>query len=1183
MTEENTNDKTSKSKIAEREEQILSFWKENKIFEKTLEKKSKGEFTFYDGPPFANGLPHYGHMLASFIKDTIPRYKTMKGFGVKRRWGWDCHGLPVENEVEKEFGLKTKKDIESFGIEKFNAEAKKNVMRYADKWREIIPRIGRWVDMDNDYRTMDSSFTESVWWAFSELYKKGLVYQGFKSMHICPRCETTLSNFEVTQGYKETTDISVFVKFKIKPGQKISGQEILDKDKVFFLAWTTTPWTLPGNVALAVNPDSDYVLISSKDETYILAKDLEEKVLKDKNVDKTLDSLYFKGLDLVGIRYEPPFDCFQNDKKIKNIENAWKVYGADFVTMEDGTGIVHIAPAFGDDDLGLAQKENLPIIQHVGLNGVIKDEVKDLAGLFAKPKEDTQKTDVEVIKFLAGKNLLFAKEKIKHQYPFCWRCDTPLLNYATTSWFVKVPEFKNKLVSENKKISWVPGDIKEGRFGNWLLGARDWAISRSRFWGAPIPVWECKKCGNKKVISSIEGVEGKNGRQIFLMRHGEAENNTLSINSGELTSVHKLTEKGRSQVVEAVNLLKNKKIDFIIYSPIRRTTETAEIVRDLLKIDPLNCISDERLREIRYGSWDGKSSEEYRRFFPENSSRRFDIEIDGIETFNHVKKRVGSILNEIKKGERYENKNVLIISHDVPVWMMYSLSLGLDDKQTLSIRGGGRDFSKNAQVFDVVYKDIPRNKEFDLDLHRPFIDDVKFECVCGHKMERVPEVFDCWFESGSMSYASNGYPNCNKAEFNPKPYFWQKANGYPANFIAEGLDQTRGWFYSMLVLGVSLFGHTPYKNVVVNGTVLAENGEKMSKRLKNYPDPMFVVSKYGSDSLRYYLLSSPVVHAEDLKFSEKGVDEVSKKVISRLDNVLSFYKLYETKDLGNFDFSKISNVLDVWLLARFYQTLQLVESALEKYELDRASRPISQFIEDLSVWYLRRSRDRFKSEDDDDRKQALSTTRFVMLEFSKLIAPFLPFYAEYLYKELGGLFESVHLESWPEYKSKNNLPNITEDMEEVRKIVSLALEKRAKFNIKVRQPLGKLKVKDLKLKDKRLLSLIQDEVNVKEIVFDDKQEDVVLLDTNITEELKEEGTMRDFVRAVQEERKNKGLTIKDKISLVVNSDLVFKEIILKNKEKILKMTLAGNVDFGEIEGMETVKIDSGEIKIGFKR
>jgi isoleucyl-tRNA synthetase len=511
---------------------------------------------------------------------------------------------------------------------------------------------------------------------------------------------------------------------------------------------------------------------------------------------------------------------------------------------------------------------------------------------------------------------------------------------------------------------------------------------------------------------------------------------------------------------------------------------------------------------------------------------------------------------------------------------MKSLALGLDRKQALELRGEGFDFVKNAEILETEYKHIPRNRKFDLDLHRPFIDDFVLQCSCGGKMERVPEVFDCWFESGSMPYASNHYPYGDIKKFDPRGNLLKKPVGYPARFIAEGLDQTRGWFYSMIVLGTSLFGKSPYENVVVNGTVLAENGEKMSKRLKNYPDPLYVVDKYGADSLRYYLLSSPVVHAEDLKFSEKGVDEVSKKVISRLDNVLSFYKLYQSGNDGHI--TKSSNVLDLWILKRLSETIKNIGQSLEKYELDRASRPILVFIEDLSVWYLRRSRDRFKSDNKKDRDYALNTTRIVLVEFSKAIAPFLPFYAEYLYKEAGGKLESVHLETWPNFKV-NTEDKLLEKMEKTRAITSTALEKRAKANIKTRQPLSKITLKDKTFSDERFLSIIKDEVNVKEIVFDIKLESDLILDTEITEALKEEGTVRDIIRAIQEARKNNSLTIKDVAFVTIDCNLELKNAIEKNKEKIIKSTLTSEIKFENLEGVPTIETDVGPLRIKFSK
>ncbi|MFA5023207.1 MAG: class I tRNA ligase family protein, partial [Candidatus Paceibacterota bacterium] len=521
-----TDGQGGKSNIAKMEESILQFWQENKIFAKSVAKEApKGNFTFYDGPPFANGLPHYGHLIAGTIKDVIPRYKTMQGYQVRRRWGWDCHGLPVENLVEKELGLKSKKDILEYGVENFNDKARASVMRYADEWKRVVPRLGRFVDMGDDYRTMDASYSETTWWIFKRLHDKGLIYEGYKSMQICPRCETTLSNFEVSQGYKDVTDIAVTVKFELlddSPSTS-SGQA-----RTYVLAWTTTPWTLPGNTALAINKEITYVKALNKEtgEKIILSEkafaEQAEKVLGYEVIEK------IKGEDLIGKIYKPVFDYYANDPKLEHKENGWKIYGADFVTTEDGTGVVHIAPAFGEDDLNLGRTNNLPFVQHVAMNGTFKPEVKDWPGVPVKPIENPQATDIEVLKNLAGRNLLFAKEKFTHSYPHCWRCDTPLLNYATSSWFVKVTDFRDKLVSANQQVNWVPEHVRDGRFGKWLEGARDWAISRSRFWGAPLPVWRCADCGAIKVFGSFDELakeQKQSGNKYWVMRHGDAEAN----------------------------------------------------------------------------------------------------------------------------------------------------------------------------------------------------------------------------------------------------------------------------------------------------------------------------------------------------------------------------------------------------------------------------------------------------------------------------------------------------------------------------------------------------------------------------------------------------------------------------------------------------------------------------------
>lgn len=1151
-----------KSKIVEIEEKVLDFWAKNDSFKKSLENKGK-EFVFYDGPPFANGSPHYGHLLASFIKDTIPRYKTMRGFHVSRRWGWDCHGLPVENLIEKELDLKSKKDIELYGIEKFNGAAKDSVLRYADEWRKQIVRIGRWVDMDNDYRTMDAGYTESVWWIFKTLYEKGLIYEGFKSMQICPRCETTLSNFEVNQGYKDITDISVYVSF-----------QMVEEPGTYFLAWTTTPWTLPGNVALAVGADIDYAEVLCGAKRYIVAQDRVADTFagKEHSIEEVV-----KGSELVGKKYVPLFSYY-NTNATKNVENGFKVYAADFVTITDGTGIVHIAPAFGEDDMKLGNRESLPFIQHVGMDGKFKSEVVDFAGQEVKPKADHQKADVEIIKWLAHRGSLFEKKKIIHSYPHCWRCDTPLLNYAASSWFVRVTDFKDRLVTANKKVSWVPDDIRDGRFGKWLEGARDWAISRSRFWGAPLPVWRGVDSGKLYVAGNIKELSDlieRSGNKYTLMRHGESEANALGISNSEKIDAFHLTEKGRQQVYDRIKDIKPKGIDLIIASDFMRTKETARIIAEACDIDSKDIVYDVRLREFKVGpEREGKSWRE-----TEAHVLGTGKPYAGMETPADIKKRVFDALYDI--DQKYKDKNILIIAHGA---ILNTLMAGVEHVPSLQyiFHDSRRLFKHTAEVHDLDFVRLPHNKEFHLDLHRPFIDKVSCVAPDGESLMRVPEVFDCWFESGAMPYGESCYVGKAKDNFNPKGGLFNRSRGFPADFIAEGLDQTRGWFYSMLVLGVGLFNKSPYKNVIVNGIILAENGEKMSKRLNNYPDPMAVVGRYGADALRYYLLSSPVVVAQDVKFSEKGVDDISKKLIQRLDNVLAFYELYADEKTATI--SNSANVLDRWIVARLIETGNEMTESLEKYQLDKASRPLMSFVDDLSTWYVRRSRDRFKSDDESDKALALGTTRYILREFAKISAPFLPFYAEHLFGKVKSESdkESVHLESWPSYKANKETSKLLSDMQEVRRLVTLALEQRANANIKVRQPLSSLSMKSAVL-GPEFLDIIRDEVNVKSVISKADLESEVLIDLTITEELKKEGVIRDLIRSIQDLRKAEGLTVSDRAALLLDSDEKAKELVQAFVGDIKKVTLVTGIEYAHLPHTAEIAIEGYKFKIGLRK
>jgi isoleucyl-tRNA synthetase len=1206
---------TTASAISIKEKTVLKFWNENQIFEQTLKKESPlGNFVFYDGPPYATGLPHFGHILPNSLKDLIPRYKTMRGFHVDRKWGWDCHGLPIENLIEKKLGLKDKKAIEEYGIDKFNNSARESVLTYADEWKDRIQRIGRWSNMDNDYRTMDSSYTESVWWSFKELDKKGLVFEDYKVMQVCPRCGTPLSNFEVAQGYKDIADISVFAKFEVKENSINSIKSFYNietSSKTYFVAWTTTPWTLPGNVALAVNPDLNYVCVSVGLENYIFAESLFES-LKVKKVipeDSALLQLLdsgkpMTGKDLVGISYEPIFDYYKKEGTLeiseKNRENIWKVYTAPFVTAEDGTGIVHIAPAYGDDDMKLSKANNLPVIKHVGFDGCFVDLITEMKGKPAKPKEDHQSADIEIIKILAGKGVLLAKEKMTHSYPHCWRCETPLINFATTSLFVRTTSLKKELIEENNKINWIPKEIGSGRFGEWLENIRDWAISRTRYWGAPVPMWKSES-GKTEIIGSFAELKEKirissNNNKYVLMRHGEAESNIKDIINSHDLNLYGLTEKGIAQVKESAEKLKNdgvvmgasvsRPVTKIYSSDFRRTKESAKIIAEALGLDESKIIYDARLRECDGGELEGGSWSERLSQFKTEEDRIF-MKPSGGESVAEVKRRVAECLYEIDSANKDEN--ILVVAHGLPIRMMKEVALGRTTRDM--IRSGWHDGSDaNGSLNHIDFVQWPHTDNFELDIHRPLIDTITWKNEDGEIMRRIPDVFDVWYDSGAMPFASQHYPFENKEEF-------EKKDGklFPADFIAEGLDQTRGWFYSLLCLGVSLFGKSPFKNVSVNGLILAEDGRKMAKSLNNYPELMGVVEKYGADSLRYFLVTSPAVTAEEVAFSEKNLDEINKKIFNRLDNVYTFYKTYSDMfgedSTHSFCTLKSENVLDQWIWARLKKLNSDMTRDLDAYMVARAVRPIASFVDDLSTWYLRRSRDRFKGDNIVDRNFAISTLRSVLLNFSKVIAPTIPFSAEDLYQKVklgcddtsfGANNESnsklsVHLEDWPDLGVLTEKEEIIlSDMESARALVETGLSLRAKSQLKVRQPLASFIYTNKEGKEFRgdIEEIIKDELNVKKVAIGNE----IILDTVITDELKEEGMSRDLIRAIQEARKAFGFSPQDKIILQIEDTIVGKMLLEKYKSSIAKTVLADDVTLSDFEGGEAVAVGEQEIR-----
>ena len=1150
-------------KIPEIEEKILKFWQDNKIFEKSKSSKLKAKsFSFYDGPPFANGLPHYGHILATVIKDTVTRFWTMKGFRVERRAGWDTHGLPVETEIEKQLNLKGKKDIEKFGIEKFNAACRDSVFRYKKEWEKTFERVGRWADYSNAYATLDNSYTESVWWVFKKLWEEGLVYKDFRVAPYCPRCGTPLSNFEVNQGYREAEDPSVFIKFQVK-GEK----------NTYFLVWTTTPWTLTANVAVAVNPELTYTKYRVNGD-YLWTRD-QLPSMADKEI-KAVEKI--SGKKLVGFEYKPLYKIQGSESKI---QGYYRVLPADFVSNKEGTGLVHIAPAFGEEDHKL--------IKNTFLQGgtkskkfefpfTVDEEGKMNKGVIGEGLS-VKKADKVILEDLEKRNLLYKKETIKHQYPFCWRCDSPLLYYPLNAWYVAVAKIKNKLIKNNKKIHWTPEHVKEGRFGKWLAEARDWAVSRNRFWGAALPVWQCQPCQKNIAIGSLRELARSavaTGNRYFLLRHGEARSNRDKILScwPEKEKI-KLTAKGEKQAKKAAEILKKKNIQLIFASDLARTKETAEIVSEKIKI-PVNL--DERLREYNVGVFNGEPMDKFSDFIGEPINK-FSRTPENGENLNDIRKRMMSFVLEIEK--KYKNKNILIVGHGDPLWVLEGAVQGLNENEIMKIADR---YIKVGEPREIKFLNLPYSEDGRLDLHRPYIDKVELKCPqCGGQAKRIAEVFDCWFESGAMPYAQRHYPFENKQ-------LVEKT--FPADFIAEGLDQTRGWFYTLHVLAAALTvenlglgkNQPAFKNVVVNGLVLDTFGNKLSKKLRNYTEPEIIINKYGADALRYFLLSSTPI-GEDYQFSDKGVEEIFRKVVDKFRNVFNFYELYASGVGHRASNAKrrASNILDQWILARLNEVVEKMTDKMENYELTEAARILMDFIDDLSNWYVRRSRKRLS---------ALPILNYVILETCKLMAPFAPFISEAVYKSVKRQksdIKSVHLEDWPKANSKLKTQNskLLEEMAEIRRMASLGLAKRLEAGIKVRQPLSELKIKNPELINKtELLAVLKEEVNVKEIIFDSEIKEEIELDTEITPELKMEGVLRDLTRLIQGLRQDAGYQPKDKIIFMAEGPEELSAILTKNENFIKNEINAREIDLKHSDKFDAelkTKINDWPIWLGVRK
>ncbi len=1184
------------------EEKILEFWKTNRIFEKSLQlRKNKKKFVFFEGPPTANGKPHIGHFLTRAFKDVILRYKTMRGYYVPRRAGWDTHGLPVEIEVEKQLGLKSKKEIEEYGIAKFNQKCRESVWKYKDEWERLTERMGFWIDLENPYITYESSYIETLWWIIAQFAKKKLLYKGHKVVPWCPRCGTSLSSHELAQGYKETEDNSVYVKFKLKPGQEI-GRYFTTDENTYILSWTTTSWTLPGNVALAVGPNVKYVLISkvNSPEQYILAQDIFLKNTRDGGDSRIVNQrigldtsagefmtgiferkIELKGFSLVGLEYEPLFDV-----KPLQSKTSYKIYPANFVTTAEGTGVVHTAVMYGEDDYQLGLKVGLPQHHTVDEAGKFTKEVPGLAGM---PVKDS-KTEEKIFEHLKKHGNLLRVEKYTHEYPYCWRCDTPVLYYARNSWFVAVSKIRDKLIENNKKINWTPAHLKEGRFGGWLKEAKDWNFSRERYWGTPLPVWECEKCKQHEVVGSLDELSKKAGgpkNDYWVMRHGEAESNIFHLVAPGIKGFH-LTPRGRSMVADSFGKFerhlekKKQKIDVIITSPITRTKETSEIDEKIAGLKKI--VFDYRLREIQLGpTLAGCHDSKYHELYPTYESK-FERRPEKGESLRDLRRRMWEFLEDTEK--KYQGKNILIVSHEYPIWMLEHAASGWSEKEAIGEKmKRGDDFIKVAGIAKLDLKTLPRDETGLVDLHRPYADEIEIRCEkCGGAARRVKEVIDVWFDSGSMPYAQWHYPFENKN-------LMDKREVFPADYIVEAMDQTRGWFYTLLTVATLLERGAPYKNVISLGHVNDKFGQKMSKSKGNVIDPREVIEKYGSDAVRWYFYTASPP-GEPKNFDENEILKVFRRFHLIIQNSIVFFNTYYMKSASSKKKASLKNILDRWIMSRLETTIIGATAHLEHYEVREAVLSIEQFVDDLSRWYIRRSRRRFqKPESVSDHRAATVTLGYALRELGKLIAPLAPFFGEVVYEALGEK-NSVHLEDWPSTDKKYIDQKLEKAMTEVRRLASLGLAKRAEAGIKVRQPLGKLKISArggsaLGGKSKReLLDVLRDEVNVKEVVFDRKIQDEVELDTKITPELREEGVMRELIRMAQDLRQEAGLRPKDKIALFLELPAEAKSIVLR--AEILLKTEVGAEELeyhrsGKFEAEISSKLEGQPVWLGIKK
>lgn len=1096
-----------KSEAAKREETILKFWEQEHIFEKSLTKKSpQGEFVFYEGPPTANGKPGIHHLEARAFKDAIPRYKTMRGYRVNRRAGWDTHGLPVELQVEKELGFKGKPDIEEYGIVAFNKKCRESVFTYIDLWTRFTKRIGYWVNETKAYFTLDSEYMEVLWYLFAQIEQDGRLYKDYKVLPWCPRCGTALSSHELAQGYSDVKDLAITIKF-----------ELIDEPGTYFLAWTTTPWTLPGNVALAIGKNITYGKYE-KDGVYVIVADARASAVLEKGWKRVED---IPIVSLVGKKYRPPYNFMQNiapESERLKFGKAFQVYQADFVTTEDGTGIVHIAVMYGQEDFELGNKVDLPKVHLVSPEGKFVPGTEFLEGQ-SVVDEETMISIVQNLTYRNPSSLLFGKSKYGHSYPFCWRCKTRLIYYARDSWYIRMSDLRNQLVAENKKVHWEPIYLRDGRMGEWLANAKDWAISRERYWGTPLPIWRSADSNEHLVIGSVEQLKKhikKSGNKYFLMRHGEAEGNALGYFDSNGDADNPLTEKGRAQVQAKINELHQKGVTRIYASPLLRTRQTAELVAEGLGIPRNKIMYDERLRELNFGKFNGKDNKNaHEAFWDWKRSHHYTDSIPGGESYLDAKRRFSSFMYEIECTVL--NETILIITHGIMFDSATVLLAGTGGEIADRILNEVINSAKEAEVRCIDFIPLPHNDDYELDLHRPYIDDIVLVSKKGTELRRVKEVMDVWFDSGAMPFAQAAKERGNK----PLKDFLKEIE-YPADFISEAIDQTRGWFYTLLAIGMLAGRGRAFKNVISLGHLLDAGGQKMSKSKGNVVDPFVEIEKWGVDTLRFWMYS--VAQAGDSKnYDEKTVKEAA-RVLSWMENSAKFYELF--KDIPEKE--NTVTVIDLWIQTRINETIQLVTDAMDNYRPFEATRAIAFFAEDLSQWYVRRIRDRVRDGD----SAAISTLRETLLTLSLLLAPFAPFLAEEIYAKVKDKSNptSVHLADWPVVFGKLD-KKLSADMKSLRALVTIGLQMRQQEGVKLRQPLASFSITgELPTELKKLLA---EELNVKKIITNTQ---TTKFDSSLTQELIKEGDDREMARAVAEARKETGLLPKDRAHIKIHAE-----------------------------------------------